>query len=302
VQLPNRYFNVQLVERTMLTCVFALLLWQPNTDAIRRLFEENLAQRQNAQAARDLGLFLKQQGDATGARRALALALGMEEKESGAASEATLADAAELASVSEPDQAARLWRRAAESRNPALASEALAALAESRIEAGDGAGAAALLRKAVAKAEEASGKESAQVAVRLNGLAQTVAAKEGVPLLERALAIERRQLGEGHPETASTMANLAGLYVNTGRADEALRLAAAAIAILDKTLGPAHPRTAAACTVAAFAARDKGDRAQAEKLFRRALEIDERAYGPQHAETLRDARNLAEFLRSVRPQ
>ena len=152
-------------------------------------------------------------------------------------------------------------------------------LGDSLASAQDTAGAVSLYRKALAKEEEAKGKDSAGVAVRLNALAVLVGPKEGVPMMERALAIDRRLLGERHPETSTVEANLAGLLLDAGRVDSALQMATAAVAGLESTLGPEDPRVASASTILAFCWRAKGERAQAERLYRRALAIDEAAYG-----------------------
>jgi tetratricopeptide (TPR) repeat protein len=297
--------------------VFSLLLllaMQPDPAAIRRLFEENLARQEKlygaddkngkddgriAEAARDLGLFLKRQGDRAGAQAALARAVQADENTHGKAAPQTLADAAELAALSPAEQAEPLWRRIANTPDPGLASRALAALGDLRAAAQDTAGAVSLYRRALAKEEEAQGKNSAGVAVRLNALAVLVEPKEGVPMLQRALAIDRRLLGERHPETSTTEANLAGFLLDSGRADAALRLANAALAGLEDTLGPENPRVASVSTILAFCWRAKGDRVRAERLYRRALAIDEGAYGAEHPETLNDVKNLAEFLREI---
>jgi tetratricopeptide (TPR) repeat protein len=279
--------------------LLVLLAMQPDPAAIRRLFEENLARQEKeygaedsrtAQAARDLGLFLKKQGDVAGAREALNRAVRAEGK---------LADVAEVAALSPPDQAEPLWQRVAASPNPSLASRAFAALGDLRSAEQNTAGAVTLYRKALAKEEQAYGKDSAGVAVRLNALGVLVGPKEGVPMLERALAIDRRVLGERHPETATTEANLAGLLLDSGRADAALRMANAALAALEDTLGPDNPRVASVCTILAFIWRAKGDRQRAEKLYRRALSIDETAYGAGHPETLNDVKTLAGYLREI---
>jgi tetratricopeptide (TPR) repeat protein len=44
------------------------------------------------------------------------------------------------------------------------------------------------------------------------------------PLFKRALAINEKALGPGHPNLATTLDNLADLYTKTGRKDEANRL------------------------------------------------------------------------------
>jgi tetratricopeptide (TPR) repeat protein len=287
--------------------VFSLLVLalvcQADPAALRRLFEENFARRQDAQSARDLGSFLEREGDAPGARAAFTRALRLDEANLGPAAPETLSDAAELAQLSPPADAAPLWRRAAQGADPALAARALAALGNLQAAAGDTPGAVRLLRQALAREEAATGRQSARVAVRLNALAPLLPAEEGIPLLERALAINRKWLGDDHPETATTLANLAGLYLDAGRAGDALAAARRALAALEDALGPDHPRIASAASMLAFCWRARGDRARAEQLYRRALAIDQKSYGPTHPDTLNDIRTLADFLReSGRPR
>jgi tetratricopeptide (TPR) repeat protein len=290
-----------------LTVAIALAL-QPDPTVLRRLYEEGLSRRERqyglsdtrtARAASDLGLFLREQGDQDGARKALAEALTIDEKALGAAAQATLADASELAAVSSPAAAEPLWRRAAESPDAGAAARALGALGEIREAAGDRAGAVPFYRRALAKEEIAGGKEGARVAVRLNALALALGPEPGIPLLIRAVTIDRHTWGERHPETATAETNLSGLLLAAGRLTEAVRMGRAALAGFEATLGADHPRTAGAASNLADALRASGDRAAAERLYRRALEIDERAYGPQHPETLDDVRNLADFLRET---
>ena len=288
----------------MILCLAAALALQPDPAAIRRLFEEALERRERqygisdartAQAARDLGMFLAAQGDAADARSVLSKAVRIDEALAGGASPQTLADVAELAAVSSPAEAEPLWRRAAESADATLAARALGALGDLHARAGDRGGAASFYRQALAK-QEAAGKDSAAVALRLNALAHFVPPVEGIAMLERALTIDRRTLGPRHPEAASTEANLAGMLLNAGRIDAAIRAGRNAIGIFEETLGKDHPRVAQTATILAYAYQGKGDRAQAGKLFRRALDIDERAYGPSHPQTRSDRQALAEFL------
>jgi tetratricopeptide (TPR) repeat protein len=289
------------------TVAVALAL-QPDPTVLRRLYEEGLARREHqygvsdvrtARAASDLGLFLREQGDEGGARKALAEALTVDEKALGPTAQTTLADAGELAAVSEPAAAEPLWLRAAESPDAGIAARALGALGELREAASDRDGAVQFYRRALAKEEIAGGKEGARVAVRLNALALALGPETGIPLLTRALTIDRRVWGERHPETATAETNLSGLLLAAGRTDESVRMGRAALAGFEATLGADHPRTAGSASNLADALRAHGDRAGAERLYRRALEIDERAYGPQHPETLNDVRNLADFLRET---
>jgi tetratricopeptide (TPR) repeat protein len=282
--------------------------FQPSPAALRQLFEDALARRRSqfgdddirtAQAARDLGLFLRNQGDASGARRALAEVVRIDEKVLGPKAAQTLADVAELAGMSPPPEAEPLWQRAAQSSNAALGSRALASLGQLHEASGDTAGAANFYRRALAKEEDVGGPQGAQVPARLNALAQVVDVSQGIALLERALAISRRGPGARNPDTAMIELNLATLQLRAGRTDQAAQSSRDAISIFEETLGADHPRVAAASMVLAAALRSKKDAAGAEKMYRRALEIDEEAYGPLDARTVHDARTLAQFLREI---
>src|ERR1700681_4121217 len=86
--------------------VFVALALQPPSAMFLQLFEDALTRQKEeygvshprtAQAARDLGLFLRSQGDTAGARDALAEAVRIDEKALGPAAAQTFADVAELA-------------------------------------------------------------------------------------------------------------------------------------------------------------------------------------------------------------
>jgi hypothetical protein len=209
------------------------LAFQPDRASLRKLFEDALARRQQAygdtdartaQAARDLGLFLCRSADKASARRAMANAVRLDEKALGPNAPQTLEDVATLASISPRAEAEPLLRRAAESPDPTIAGPALTSLAAMRKAAGDSASAAALLRRAVEKAEGADGKDSVTVALVLNVLAQVVPPKEALPLLQRALAIEGQQLGPQNPQTLQDARRLASLLRAMGQPDEAAKL------------------------------------------------------------------------------
>jgi hypothetical protein len=182
------------------------------------------ADARTAQAARDLGLFLCRSADKASARRAMANAVRLDEKSLGPNGPQTLEDIATLASVSPRAEAEPLLRRAAESPDPTIAGPALTSLAAMRKAAGDSASAAALLRRAVEKAEAADGKDSVTVALVLNVLAQVVPPKEALPLRQRALAIEEQQLGPQNPQTLQDARKLVSLLRSEGQPDDAARL------------------------------------------------------------------------------
>lgn len=200
---------------------------------LRRLFEESLARRQKefggtdprtAQAARDLGGFLLTIKDAPGARRAFADAVRIDEKAFGESAPQTLEDVASLASIAPPAEAQPLLRRAAESSDPMVAGPALTSLAALRQAAGDRSGAADLLRRAVEKAEVVAGKNSPTVALILNQLAVVVGPADAIPVLTRALAIDRQAFGPKHPRTLRDARQLAAMLRQAGRVAEAAEL------------------------------------------------------------------------------
>jgi tetratricopeptide (TPR) repeat protein len=293
-----------LVSASAATSIFA---FQPDPAMLRHLFEAALERLRSqngaddartAQAARDLGQFLARQGDAAGAYGALTEAVRIDGVAFGDSDRQTLADVADLATVSAPAASQPLWQRAAKSADPSVAARAFGALGDLRRAAGDSAGAVTFYRQALTKQEAADGPAAAMVSVRLNALAVTVEPKDAVPLLERALAIDRRALGPRHPQTASTEANLAGRLAMTGRFDEAIRAATDALSVFQETLGPDHPRCAIVANIAADCLAAKGDRAAAASMYRLALSIDERAFGPNDPRTQADRKALNELLRA----
>ena len=64
------------------------------------------------------------------------------------------------------------------------------------------------------------------------------------PLYQRALAIDEKALGPEHPDTATSLNNLAVLYDAQGHYAKAEPLYQRALAIREKALGPEHPDTA----------------------------------------------------------
>jgi tetratricopeptide (TPR) repeat protein len=66
---------------------------------------------------------------------------------------------------------------------------------------------------------------------------------EAEPLLQRALAICEQQLGPLHPNTATSLNSLAGLYWNQGKYAQAEPLLVRALQIREQQLGPLHPNT-----------------------------------------------------------
>jgi tetratricopeptide (TPR) repeat protein len=116
---------------------------------------------------------------------------------------------------------------------------------------------------------------------------------EAIPLAQKALAIREKALGPEHPDTASSLNNLALLYEATGAYAQAEPLLKRALAIGEKALGPEHPNTATSLNNLAGLYEAMGAYAQAEPLLKRALAIGEKALGPEHPNTATSLNNLA---------
>lgn len=68
--------------------------------------------------------------------------------------------------------------------------------------------------------------------------------KEAANLLNDALTIREKTLGENHPAVAATLNNLAVLYGKRGKYKEAEPLCKRALEIREKVLGKEHPDVA----------------------------------------------------------
>ena len=112
-------------------------------------------------------------------------------------------------------------------------------------------------------------------------------------LWEQILAIVEEVRGLDHPDTATSLNNLAELYRNQGRYAEAEPLYKRSLAISEKVLGPEHPNTATSLNNLAVLYRAQGRYGEAEPLYRRSLAISEKVRGPQHPETATNLNNLA---------
>jgi tetratricopeptide (TPR) repeat protein len=116
---------------------------------------------------------------------------------------------------------------------------------------------------------------------------------EAEPLYARALAIREQQLGSDHPNTATILNNLAGLYCNQGKYEQAEPLYIRALAITEQQLGSDHPDTASTLNNLAELYRNQGKYEQAEPLFLRAFKISEQQLGIEHLKTAISLSNLA---------
>jgi tetratricopeptide (TPR) repeat protein len=118
------------------------------------------------------------------------------------------------------------------------------------------------------------------------------------PFLREALRVCEKALGPEHPETATSLNNLALLLQHQSDYARARPLHECALTIREKALGPQHPITATSLSNLASLLQAQGDLAAARPLFERALAIHEKALGPEHPLTATSLDNLASLLQA----
>jgi CHAT domain-containing protein/tetratricopeptide (TPR) repeat protein len=119
---------------------------------------------------------------------------------------------------------------------------------------------------------------------------------EATAAAREALALRERALGQGHPDTAELLNNLALLLEAQGDYDAAGPLYERALALLEADLGPDHPDVAVGLNNLAGLLFAQGDYDAARRLHERALAIREAALGPDDPETASSLSNLALLL------
>ncbi|MBU4231434.1 MAG: tetratricopeptide repeat protein [Proteobacteria bacterium] len=123
--------------------------------------------------------------------------------------------------------------------------------------------------------------------------------QEALPLQQRALEIYEKALGPEHPDTCTSLNNLAGLYQAMGAFDQALPLYQRTLKIREKALGLEHIDTANSLNNLAALYWAMAIYDQALPLYQRALKIREKALGPEHPDTSVSLNNLATLYQSM---
>jgi hypothetical protein len=116
---------------------------------------------------------------------------------------------------------------------------------------------------------------------------------QAVTLLEQALAGCRRALGDDHPNTLTTMNNLAETRHDLGDLDGVRELHEQALAGRRRALGDDHPATLESMNNLAETRYDLGDLDGARELHEQALAGCRRVLGDDHPDTLISMNNLS---------
>ena len=118
------------------------------------------------------------------------------------------------------------------------------------------------------------------------------------PLYREALRARRETLGATHPDTLTSMSNLASLLKAQGKLDEAEPLYREVLRVQGGTLGEMSndPDMLASMSNLASLLEDQGKLAEAEPLYREMLRVERQTLGDQHKDTLCSLHNLAVLL------
>jgi tetratricopeptide (TPR) repeat protein len=102
-----------------------------------------------------------------------------------------------------------------------------------------------------------------------------------IPLYEQALTGCRRVRGDDHPNTLTSVNNLAGAYESAGDMGRAIPLYEQALTDCRRVLGDDHPDTLSSVNNLASAYRSAGDLGRAIPLFEQALTDSRRCTAPR---------------------
>ncbi|MGH3795696.1 MAG: FxSxx-COOH system tetratricopeptide repeat protein [Pseudonocardiaceae bacterium] len=119
------------------------------------------------------------------------------------------------------------------------------------------------------------------------------------PLRERALELRRSRLGDDHPDTLESAANLAIGLRALGHYEQALQLGEDAFTRRRRVLGDDHPKTLESAASLAICLWDLEHYEQARRLAEDAFTRRRRVLGDDHPKTLESAASLAICLRDL---
>jgi tetratricopeptide (TPR) repeat protein len=122
--------------------------------------------------------------------------------------------------------------------------------------------------------------------------------KEAEELQVQVIETRKRVLGDEHPDTLASIANLASTYRNQGRWKEAEELEVQVIETRNRVLGDKHPDTLTSMANLASTYWNQGRWKEAEELEVQVLETTKRVLSDEHPDTLSSMANLASTYRN----
>jgi serine/threonine protein kinase/tetratricopeptide (TPR) repeat protein len=162
-------------------------------------------------------------------------------------------------------------------------------------------------RQSLAIREKVLGREHADVAESLSGLAGVLSLKridEAERLARRSISIREKALGENHPDVAESLSRLVEVTLEIGKPSEIESNLRRAILIRETSLGQAHPDLAESLMNLGIFFDKRSQCQDAEAPMRRAIAILENAYGANHPAVARSYLALASVIagQSRRPE
>ena len=115
---------------------------------------------------------------------------------------------------------------------------------------------------------------------------------QALPLAERVRGVDRKVLGEQHPDYATSLHNLAGVYRGMGEHAKAEPLYLKALDIEKRVLGEEHPDYATSLHNLAELYRAMGEHGKAEPLLLKARDIYKKVLGEEHPHYATSLNNL----------
>ncbi|KAK3985963.1 kinesin light chain [Cladorrhinum sp. PSN332] len=122
--------------------------------------------------------------------------------------------------------------------------------------------------------------------------------EEAEKLFVQVMETRKTKLGADHPDTLTSMANLASTYRNQGRWEEAEKLFVQVMETSKTKLGADHPDTLTSMANLASTLWNQGRWEEAEKLFVQVMETSKTKLGADHPSTLTSMANLASTYRN----
>ncbi|MFV1966129.1 MAG: tetratricopeptide repeat protein [Pirellulaceae bacterium] len=117
--------------------------------------------------------------------------------------------------------------------------------------------------------------------------------KKAIDVLEEAIRLRTARLDQDHPDTLTTMNNLADAYAKARQFDKALPLFELTLQRIKTKLGEDHPHTLAVMNNLAVTYQAAGRLEQAIPILEEALRGAEKKLGKEHPQTLGSMGNLA---------
>ncbi|KAI9700241.1 MAG: hypothetical protein M1836_002255 [Candelina mexicana] len=115
---------------------------------------------------------------------------------------------------------------------------------------------------------------------------------EAEELTVQVMETNKKVLGEEHPDTLTSMINLAWMYFNQGRCKEAEELIIQVIKTNKKMLGEEHPDTLTSMANLARIYSKQGRWKKAEELMVQVMGLNKKMLGKEHSDTLSSMNDL----------